>query len=164
MQQHLQDALRQGLARPGSPWRRTLRRITGAAMTLLPIAALSWVAYHVVYGFLQGTTGAGEFLGSNFAINSILLVGTAWLLPYLLHRRLRPSLEKTVARALHGGVALGLDELKTAADAAFTQTETERDELLNTAQSLLRELAQAGGSAPRPDPSLARLLPVAQNA
>lgn len=163
MRPRLQDALRRGLARPGAPWQRALRRVTGAAMALLPIAALAWVAYHVVQGFLQGTTGAGVFLGSDFAVNSVLLVGTAWLLPWLLHRRLRPSVEKSVTRALHAGVAEGLDELKAAADAAFTETDAERRQLLEAAQSLLEDIAGTGGGAAPPDPVLARLLQAGEN-
>ncbi|MBZ0071462.1 MAG: GTPase domain-containing protein [Gammaproteobacteria bacterium] len=156
----LQDALRQGLARPGTPWQRSLHRITGAATALLPITALAWVAYHIVRGFLQGTTGAGAFLGSDFAINSILLVGSAWLLPWLLHRRLRPSVEKSVVRALHSGVVAGLEEVKAAVDAAFAEAEAEREDLLTAARGLLQELAAAAGGAVRPNPILARLLPV----
>lgn len=163
MRPRLQDALRRGLARPGAPWQRALRRVTGAAMALLPIAALAWVAYHVVQGFLQGTTGTGAFLGSDFAVNSVLLVGTAWLLPWLLHRRLRPSVEKSVTRALHAGVAEGLDELKAAADAAFTETDAERRQLLEAAQSLLEDIAGTGGGAAPPDPVLARLLQAGEN-
>lgn len=159
----LQDALRRGLARPGTSWQRALRRGTGAAMALLPLAALAWVGYHVVYGFAQGASGAGAFLGSDFAINSVLLVGTAWLFPWLLHRRLRPSLEQSVARALHEGLAAGLDELRATADAAVAETETERDELLKAAHALLRELADAGGGTAPAGPVLARLLPTTDN-
>ncbi len=57
--QRLQQSLRQGLARPGTPWQRALRRITGAALSLLPIAALLWVSYQVITGFLQGADRAG---------------------------------------------------------------------------------------------------------
>jgi len=159
----LQDALRLGLARPGTPWQRALRRVTGAAMALLPVAALAWVAYHIVQGFLQGTTGTGAFLGSDFAINSVLLVGSAWLLPWLLHRRLRPSVEKSVTRALHAGLAEGLDELQTAADAAFTEADAERRELLAAAQALLEDIAGTGGGTTTPNPVLARLLQASEN-
>lgn len=163
MRPRLQDALRLGLARPGAPWQRALRRVTGAAMALLPVAALAWVAYHVVQGFLQGTTGSGAFLGSDFAINSALLVGSAWLLPWLLHRRLRPSVEKSVTRALHAGLAEGLDELQRAADAAFTEADEGRRELLEAAQALLQDIAGTGGGAAPPNPVLARLLQASEN-
>ena len=157
--QRLQQSLRQGLARPGTAWQRTLRRGTGAASSLLPVAALLWVSYQVVIGFLHGATGQAAYLGADFAINSLLLVLVAWLLPYLLHRRLRPSTETTVIRALRTGLELGLEELNGKTEAAFAAASAERDALLAEAGDLIGELERHGG-APHPAPSatVARLL------
>jgi hypothetical protein len=157
--QQLQQSLRQGLARPGTAWQRTLRRGTGAALSLLPVAALLWVSYQVVTGFLRGATGQAAYLGMDFAINSLLLVLVAWLLPYLLHRRLRPSTETTVICALRTGLALGLEELNGRMQAAFEATGRERDTLLAEAGTLIEELDRHSG-APHPAPSatVARLL------
>jgi len=157
--QRLQQALRQGLARPGTTLQRTLRRGTGAALSLLPVAALLWVSYQVVTGFLHGATGQAAYLGVDFAINSLLLVLVAWLLPYLLHRRLRPSTETTVISALRTGLELGLEELNGKTQTAFAATSVERDALLAEAGKLLDDLGRHGG-APHPAPSatVARLL------
>jgi 50S ribosome-binding GTPase len=157
--QRLQQSLRQGLARPGTALQRSLRRVTGAALSLLPLAALLWVSYQVVTGFLHGATGQAAYLGANFAINGILLVLVAWLLPYLLHRRLRPSTETTVIRALRAGFGLGLEELGGQTHAAFAAASAERDDLLAEAGKLLDELDRHGG-APHPSPGarVARLL------
>ena len=129
--QRLLQSLRQGLARPGTAWQRTLRRGTGAALSLLPVAALLWVSFQVVTGFLHGATGQAAYLGIDFAINSLLLVLVAWLLPYLLHRRLRPSTETTVIRALRTGLELGLEELNGKTEAAFTAASAERGVLFS---------------------------------
>ncbi|HSD61605.1 MAG TPA: GTPase domain-containing protein [Burkholderiales bacterium] len=157
--QRLQQSLRQGLARPGTALQRSLRRVTGAALSLLPVAALLWVSYQVVAGFLRGATGQAAYLGIDFAINSLLLVLVAWLLPYLLHRRLRPSTETTVTRALRSGLELGLEELDGKTHAAFAAASAERDDVLAEAGKLLDELERHGG-APHPAPSatVARLL------
>ncbi|MGB7933059.1 MAG: GTPase [Gammaproteobacteria bacterium] len=159
--QRLQQSLRQGLAQPGTALQRSLRRITGAAHNLLPVAALLWVSYQVVAGFLHGATGQAAYLGANFAINSILLVLVAWLLPYLLHRRLRPSTETTVIRALRTGFELGLEELSGQTEAVFAAASAEREDLIAEAGKLLDELDRHGG-APHPAPSatVARLLTV----
>jgi hypothetical protein len=157
--QRLQQALRQGLARPGTTLQRTLRRGTGAALSLLPVAALLWVSYQVVTGFLHGATGQAAYLGVNFAINSLLLVLVAWLLPYLLHRRLRPSTETTVIRALRTGLELGLEELNGNTQTAFAATSEERDALLAEAGKLLDDLGRHGGARhPAPSATVARLL------
>jgi hypothetical protein len=162
--QRLLQSLRQGLARPGTAWQRTLRRGTGAALSLLPVAALLWVSFQVVTGFLHGATGQAAYLGIDFAINSLLLVLVAWLLPYLLHRRLRPSTETTVIRALRTGLELGLEELNGKTEAAFTAASEERGVLFSEAGDLLEELNRHGG-APHPAPSatVARLLAAQQS-
>jgi hypothetical protein len=161
----LQQSLRQGLARPGTAWQRLLRRTTGAALNLLPVAALLWVSYQVVTGFLRGATGQAAYLGVDFAINSLLLVLVAWLLPYLLHRRLRPATETTVIRALRTGLELGLEELNARTEAAFAEAGAERDALLADAGILLEELDHRGG-APHaaPGPTVARLIAVQASA
>jgi len=123
------------------------------------VAALLWVSYQVVTGFLHGATGQAAYLGVDFAINSLLLVLVAWLLPYLLHRRLRPSTETTVISALRTGLELGLEELNGKTQTAFAATSVERDALLAEAGKLLDDLGRHGG-APHPAPSatVARLL------
>jgi hypothetical protein len=155
----LQQSLRQGLARPGTPWQRALRRITGTALGLLPIAALLWVSYQVITGFLQGATGQAAYLGADFAINSVLLVLVAWLLPLLLHRRLKPSTEATVIRALRTGLGRGLEELNVRAEAAFAATSAERGALQVEANRLLDDLRRYSGAPhPAPGAAVARLL------
>jgi 50S ribosome-binding GTPase len=157
--QRLQQSLRQGLARPGTAVQRSLRRITGAALNLLPMAALLWVSYQVVTGFLHGATGQAAYLGADFAINSILLVVVAWLLPYLLHRRLRPSTETTVIRALRTGFELGLEELGGQIQTALAAASAEREDLLAEAGKLFDELDRHGGAPhPAPGSAVARLL------
>jgi 50S ribosome-binding GTPase len=157
--QRLQQSLRLGLAHPGTAWQRALRRGTGAALNLLPVVALLWVSYQVVTGFLHGATGQAAYLGADFAINSALLVLVAWLLPFLLHRRLKPSLETTVAHALRTGLELGLEELNARAEAAFAATDTERGLLLAEAGKLLDELGRHGDEPhPAPSAAVARLL------
>jgi hypothetical protein len=155
----LEQTLRQGLARPGMAWQRVLQRATGLALNLLPMAALFWVSYQVVAGFLRGATGQAAYLGIDFAINGLLLVLVAWLLPWLLHRRLRPSTESTVIRALHTGLALGLETLNGRTDAAFDAAGAERDALVSEADTLLGELQRPGGARhPAPGATIARLL------
>jgi hypothetical protein len=152
--ERLQQALRLGLAHPGTAWQRALRRGTGIALNVLPVVALLWVSYQVITGFAHGATGEAAYLGADFAINSGLLVLVAWLLPYLLHRRLKPSLETTVTRALRTGLEIGLEELNLRAEAAFASTDAERDALLADAGKLLEALGRQGDE-PHPAPSAA---------
>ena len=107
----VQERLRAALARPGTRLQRALRRLTGFLMAALPMLALLWVAYKVVVSYWQASTTDSTYLGTNFAVSSILLIVVAWAVPFVCDRMLRPSLERTALQALRRGVADGLDQL-----------------------------------------------------
>jgi len=73
--------------------------------------ALLWVAYNVVEAYFRASTGNGGYLGTDFAVNSVLLILVAWAVPYLCDRLLRPSLERTALFAMRQGLAEGLEQL-----------------------------------------------------
>ncbi|MGD8451243.1 MAG: GTPase domain-containing protein [Phycisphaerae bacterium] len=114
----LENQVRLALARPGHVLARLARRATGFLMAFLPTVALAVVAYNVVIGYARATTGQGEFLGVNFAVQSVLLVVVAWALPFVVDRLLRPSLERAVLAALRAGFGSGLDVLGEQLEAA----------------------------------------------
>ncbi len=107
----LQLSLRAALQRPGTALQRFFYRATGALAALLPLLALAWVGYRVLIGYYQSATSPEHYLGIDFAIHSILLVVTAWLLPFLIHRKLKPSLQKAALRGLRAGLNAGLMEI-----------------------------------------------------
>ena len=109
----VQERLRAALARPGTRLQRALRRLTGFLMAALPMLALLWVAYKVVVSYWQASTTDSTYLGTNFAVSSILLIVVAWAVPFVCDRMLRPSLERTALQALRRGTADGLDQLDT---------------------------------------------------
>jgi hypothetical protein len=125
----VQERLRAALARPGTRLQRAARRVTGFLMTVLPMLALLWVAFNVVRGYYRASSAAGTYLGTDFAVSSVLLVIVAWAVPFVFDRMLRPSLERTALLALRRGLADGLDR--------FGQQL--RDEIAEVAQT-----AQAG--------------------
>lgn len=148
-------ALRTALARPGSALTRTARQVTGFLMTFLPCAALGWVAFGVVRGFWRGVHADGEFLGAGFAINSALLVLVAWLVPFLLDRALRPSLERTALRAMRGGVRTGLDDAAATLSEAVGAARRDAELLRRDAAALA---AECGVGAAPADTRIAPLL------
>lgn len=107
----IEQRLREALARPGTRLQRALRRVTGFLMTLLPVLALLWVAYNVVTGYYRASRGQGGYLGSDFAVSSVLLIAVAWAVPFVCDRLLRPSLERAALSAMRQGLANGLDVL-----------------------------------------------------
>jgi hypothetical protein len=138
----VQERLRAALARPGTRLQRALRRVTGFLMTTLPMLALLWVAYQVIVGYYRASTAAGTYLGTNFAVASVLLVVVAWAVPFVFDRMLRPSLERTALQALRTGLADGLDcfggELRDALVEVARAAQTGRDD----ADGIVRDVSK----------------------
>jgi hypothetical protein len=109
--QHVQQELRTALARPGTTLQRVLRRMTGFSMAAFPLFALLWVAYNVVTGYERASTEEAAYLGSDFAVHSVMLVVIAWAVPFVCDRLLRPSLERVTLRAMRQGLIEGLDQI-----------------------------------------------------
>lgn len=155
----MQSNVRAAMAAPGTALQRGLRRVTGFLTVSLPAVALAWVAYALVTRYYRATVGAFEFPGSNFAISSAMLVLVAWGLPFVIDRLLRPSLEKTLARALRQGVELALDDLAVRVEDAVEAAANLAAEHRSQAESLVQEIARTvllpGGKIA---PDLSRLL------
>ncbi len=106
-----QTALREALARPGSWVQRLWLKLSGLIAVVAPLLAIGWVSYEVVIEYYQSVHEEVPFLGTNFAIHSGLLIAVSWLLPYFVHRKLRPSTERTARSGLQQGLRTALDEL-----------------------------------------------------
>ena len=127
----VQDRVRAALARPGSRSQRAARRVTGFLMVAAPGLAIFWVAGVAIWRYYRGAVGTEDFLGSNFAIHSALLVLLAWLGPFVADRALRPSLERIAAQAMRAGLEDGLHALGE--NLSATLDETSRDALARRA-------------------------------
>jgi len=116
--------LQQSLAAPGTAWQRSLYRLMGVLTSLLPLLAIGWAGYRIVSAFNAGSETPAAYVSSNFAINAVLLVLLAWIVPFFLRRWVRPSRVSAARRGLRLGTAAALghveqlslqqlDELKT---------------------------------------------------
>ena len=108
-QHSLSQALTHSLAYPGTRWQRTLHSAAGMAAAILPMLALAWIAVRVITGYWQSAGDTEQYLGSNFAVHSALLLGIAWLLPMVLQYRLKPSVETAAQRGLERGLEEALE-------------------------------------------------------
>lgn len=135
-----EQKLRQALANPGNIVQRFFLKLTGICATLLPLLAIGWAAFEIYQGYYQSSSGlGGEYLGSNFAIHSGLLVCISWLLPWFLHRKLKPSAETVALKALNSGVAAGLELTKLKIDETLQKTLEQRDQYRMEGQQLLEQ-------------------------
>ncbi len=155
------NALRQALAKPGTFLQRNLFKLAHLLSILLPLTALLWVSYHVVTGFYYGVTGKADHLGINYAINSILMVTVAWLLPFLLKHKLKPSLHKTAVRGLTQGLNAGLDRLHERILVAIDELEMERRQFVDEAQQIVSATASLQFMPGDTSSSVSRLLATA---
>lgn len=88
------------VAAPGPHWQRLLQKGLSMLSMVLPIAAILWITYRIVSGFVDGAGDPAAYLGTGFLTNSLLMVGVAWLLPWLASHFSRPSVPRAVARVL----------------------------------------------------------------
>jgi len=110
-----QDGFRRGMTRPGNALQRAAAAVLGKLVYGLPLIAGAGVAYIVLTRYRSGLSGAGEFLGFEFLTHSVMVLGLAALLPYLLARLLRPSVRRSIVKH----VRAGLDALRTAVRGEF---------------------------------------------
>lgn len=104
----VQFHLRRSLAAPGHWLRRLGLRCFGVLAILMPLSASAWAGYQLVLGYFQQA-----YLGIDFAVHSLLLIGLAWLVPHLFQRLLEPSLEKAALRGIKRGLISGFEQIET---------------------------------------------------
>ncbi|MEP0845865.1 MAG: GTPase domain-containing protein [Phycisphaerae bacterium] len=126
------DRLRAALARPGGTLRRAARRVTGFLMAFLPLTGAGLVLYNLIGGFVRGAFGGGPTPDLGAAASGALLVALLWLIPFLLDRWLRPSIDAISQRALRLGLQSALQRLHgefgTALQTAIDEADALRDE------------------------------------
>lgn len=140
---HQRAALSTALEKPGTRLQHWLFNAVATAATVGPIIALAWIGFRVVMSFYNGDTVDGEYVGGNFAINSVLLLGVAWLLPALLREKVRPSLSAAVGQALRWGSERGLAEVAAEATACTRAFDQKRIALREEAWTIAAVLPNA---------------------
>lgn len=106
--QHTESACRNALLNPGNGLQRFLLKLTAICETLLPLLAMAAVGYQVFTGYYHGAIQTDAYLGVDFAVHSVLLIGLSWLIPFFLHKKLQPSLQKTALHGLRKGLQQAL--------------------------------------------------------
>ncbi|SMG66042.1 membrane protein containing GTP-binding protein, HSR1-related domain [methanotrophic bacterial endosymbiont of Bathymodiolus sp.] len=106
-------SVRKALIKPGNLLQRSIIKIAQFAEIVLPIAAMSWIGYQVFIEFYESSLDeVPHYVGTDFAINSIMLIAIAWLFPYFLQKKLQPSIEKAALKGLKRGFISALQTLE----------------------------------------------------
>ena len=133
--------LEKSLALPGSSFQRALYKGLGLLCVILPLGAMLWIVWRVVIGFANGGSNPAAYLGSNFAINAVLLLGLSWLIPAFIRRKTKPSLVKAAERGLKTGLHKALANVQSGVSSGLETLQTESDELRASYQELWQALA-----------------------
>ena len=113
-----------------------MNRLLGWLTTLLPILAMLWVGYKVVVGFYAGNQSGGDYLGFNFAIHSFLLLGLAWLVPWFVYQKTKPSLQEAAEQGMRNATRAALRQISVMAHEALERLRQRRTEALNASEHL----------------------------
>jgi hypothetical protein len=140
-----QLALRMALANPGNALQRIGLQASGVLSVLLPLGAIGWASWQVVEGYYESAEQHLHYLGTDFAIHSALLIGLAWLLPYFVYRKLKPSAENTARKGLRSGIAAGLAKIGNRVEDLLNEREKLRAAVVEEGR---RIGASAGTAAP----------------
>lgn len=147
--QQIELAGRQALLNPGNALQRFLLRLTGICETLLPILAMLIVGYQVYSGYYHSAAESKAYLGVDFAVHSVLLIGLSWLIPFFLHKKLKPSLQKAALQGLHKGLIQVLSRFKAETDQALLDAEqsskASRNKLLELVENTEAEREDTSG-------------------
>ena len=106
-------SVRKALIKPGNILQRSIIKVAQFAEVVLPIAAMGWVGYQVFIEFYESSLEEiPHYVGADFAINSTMLIAIAWLFPYFLQKKLKPSIEKAALKGLKHGFVTALQTLE----------------------------------------------------
>ena len=154
--------LRQSLAKPGNSVQRLALKIAGLLAILLPLGAIGWATYQVVKGYYESALQHLDYLGTDFAVHSLLLIGLSWLLPWFAYTRLKPSVEKSALKGLRAGVIAALAGAGEEVRLQLGEAERRRDIVIGEGREILEgtmELAGASQPAGRLPELLGRMVP-----
>ena len=128
--------LRQALALPGNALQRTTMRVAGVLSVVLPSLALAWASYQVVMGYYESATHHLDYLGTDFAVHTILLIGLAWLGPWFVYTRLRPSVEASALKGLRSGIRQALESAGEDVIGTLERTALDHQRILDSLRSI----------------------------
>jgi putative protein kinase ArgK-like GTPase of G3E family len=157
--QQTEMAGRQALVKPGNGLQRFLLKLTGISETLLPLTAMSVVGYQVFSGYYHSATDASAYLGADFAIHSVLLIALSWLIPFFLHKKIQPSLQKAALKGLQKGLQQALMAIDVEIKALLLEEQSRNTDLQLALTNLIDKCGPVSASRIEKGGLLERVLP-----
>lgn len=140
LEQGMADAVRRGFregtARPGNVLQRQAAGLMKRLVYGLPLIACAGIAYVVLVRYQQGLSGTDGFLGFDFLAHSLMVLGLAALIPYLLARLLRPSVQRAIVKRVDNALRLARSDVIEAWRTAMADAAERRQELQSSLNSI----------------------------
>ncbi len=136
---HTQTELgcRQALIHPGNLIQRIFLKLMAICEILLPLIAMGFVGFQVFYGFYDSAMTEEEFLGVDFAVHSVLMIGLSWLIPYFILKKMQPSLEKAALKGLNKGLDTAMARIDVDVKEAINIQEKQHKELTESLKEII---------------------------
>ncbi|MBE0469020.1 MAG: 50S ribosome-binding GTPase [Methyloprofundus sp.] len=133
-------SVRKALINPGNVVQRALIKIAYFAEIILPMAAMAWVGYQVFIEFYEASLAKiPHYVGVDFAVNSVMLIAIAWLFPYFLKKKLKPSIEKAAHKGLHNGLLSALQSIELEVIQLIKQNDQTQKALRQQAEKIISD-------------------------
>lgn len=134
-----------GAARPGNAAQRFAVAFLRKLVLGLPLLAGAGMAWIVLVRYQRGLSGTESFFGVDFLIHSLMVLGLAALLPYLLARLLRPSLRRSIVKRVRARLEGLRSEATEQWAAAMEELAARAGELRTSLAAIRKDIADNRG-------------------
>jgi len=144
---HTQTELgcRQALIHPGNVIQRVFLKLMAVCEVLLPLIAMGVVGFQVFYGFYDSAVTDEEFLGTDFAVHSVLLILLSWLIPFFILKKMQPSLEKAALKGLNKGLDTATMRIEMDVKQAINEQQQQHKGMTESLDKLIKACDGQGG-------------------
>lgn len=144
---HTQSELgcRQSLLHPGNAVQRFVLKMMAVFEILLPLIAMGVVGFQVFYGFYDSAISDEAYLGTDFAIHSVLLIALCWLIPFFIQKKMQPSLQKAALKGLNKGLDAALARISLDLDQVISDQQSQYQEISGSLKTIMQNLDEVVG-------------------
>ena len=149
---------RQALVNPGHMLHRLLLKLSRFCEVVLPLVAMGVVGYQLLLGFYQGAQNKQDYLGLDFAVHSLLLILISWLLPYFIHKKMQPSIEKAALKGLKQGLGIAFEKITDEVGLILEGMQQQQQQFIDILTMTIEQCNQENSQTTEKSADLARIL------
>ncbi len=115
--------------KPGNFINRFFYKLFGFLSWVLPLGVAGWSLYHLASVFYFATQDKADYLETNFISHSLMLIFISWLVPKILHFKLKPSIKSTLNNGLTKGITVAVQNIQDFYQTLWQDKRDEREAL-----------------------------------